>query len=320
MKLNVLPTLSGHNLIFPMYHCVSDESLPHIKQLYHCLSIKEFEKALNSILRYYNPVSLEDVYQHTHGIKKITEPSFHLSFDDGFSTLYYLVAPTLLKKGIPATFFINSGFIDNLNLMFRCKVSLIISSINSDAQIQKLSKYFNCNANLLNSYMLSLKYSDTDRIDNACSEIGINIQEYLQHKKPYLTSQQLLELSSKGFSIGSHSVDHPEFRFLPLNNQIIQITDSINYIRKQITQKYSVFSFPFTDFGINNDFFNIVFDPEKPVVDLTFGTAGIRDDKIKFNIQRIPMDKNRAGAMNTIKWQFFKYLVYKMIGNQLVKR
>ena len=47
------------------------------------------------------------------GSGKLDRRCLHLTFDDGFRELHDVVAPILLRKGIPATFFVNSAFIDN---------------------------------------------------------------------------------------------------------------------------------------------------------------------------------------------------------------
>lgn len=42
---------------------------------------------------------------------------------------YDVILPILEAKGIPATFFINSGFIDNKDLFFRFKASFLIDEL-----------------------------------------------------------------------------------------------------------------------------------------------------------------------------------------------
>jgi hypothetical protein len=83
-----------------------------------------------------------DIYKQWEGLSEkpeiIKKPLLHLSFDDGLSACYDTIAPILLRKGVPATFFLNPAFIDNKALMFRYKISLCLNAL--DTVIDKLGK------------------------------------------------------------------------------------------------------------------------------------------------------------------------------------
>ena len=54
-----------------------------------------------------------------------------LTFDDGHLEMFEVVAPILSKRGISATFFLNTGFLDNKDMFFRHKASLLIGHLKS---------------------------------------------------------------------------------------------------------------------------------------------------------------------------------------------
>src|SRR4030042_2420316 len=108
-----LINLTGQNIIFPFYHAVSDESLPHLRHLYSIRSVKKFSKDLDFFLKHYKPVSFSDLFEVLKGTGKVSNPLMALSFDDGLREVYNIIAPLLLKKGIPATFFINTALASN---------------------------------------------------------------------------------------------------------------------------------------------------------------------------------------------------------------
>ena len=111
--------ISNHPLLLPFYHLVSDKEPDFVKGLYKPKSIKQFKTDLDVFLKYFEPITLEQVIKYNKGKIKLSKPSFHLTFDDGLSNFYHIVAPILLKKGIPATVFLNTGFIDNKDLFYR---------------------------------------------------------------------------------------------------------------------------------------------------------------------------------------------------------
>ncbi len=88
----------------PFYHVVSNDKLPHILN-YNYRNTYQFEKELDFYLKYFKPVSLSELMTG----KKLPKKVFHLSFDDGLKECAEIIAPILLRKGVPATFFVNPG-------------------------------------------------------------------------------------------------------------------------------------------------------------------------------------------------------------------
>jgi hypothetical protein len=62
---------------------------------YNYRNTVQFEKELDFYLKYFKPVSLDELISKKDSGKKI----FHLSFDDGLKECAEIIAPILLKKG-----------------------------------------------------------------------------------------------------------------------------------------------------------------------------------------------------------------------------
>lgn len=141
-SLQRLISLTGVNLILPFYHTVSDVDLPHIKHLYPVLNTKRFREDLDFLLRRFKPVSSEELISIS-GKKSLNSPHFFLSFDDGLSQVYHVIAPILKEKGVPATFFLNTDFIDNKGMFYRLKTSLLIEKLEKQKPSNSLVKEIN---------------------------------------------------------------------------------------------------------------------------------------------------------------------------------
>jgi len=259
--MKLLTILTNKKIIVPVYHTVAKQPLPHIKHLYRMKTVQEFQKDLDFLLKYFEPIDAETL--HNYRIHKIVprKPVFHLTFDDGMKEVYEIIAPILLKKGIPATFFVCSGFVDNKALFFRHRESLELETI--------------------------------------------QIEDFLNNEKPYLTTGQIKELSSQGFTIGAHSIDHPYYYTISFNEQLRQTRESLDFISSIVNQKLRLFAFPFTDNNVSKQFFKEI----EPDVDLCFGTAGLKNDEILFNIQRIAGEKVKFGSLEVfLRKAYFKYL------------
>lgn len=79
-----------------------------------------------------------------------------------------------------------------------------------------------------------MRYSEKSFLDNLASEIDLDINAFLQNNQPYLTSEQISSLQSKGFAFGAHSKDHPEYRFISIEEQVEQTTSSLEVMQKNI--------------------------------------------------------------------------------------
>ena len=318
--------MNSLSTIFPFYHSVSDTDLLHIKHLYKIRNSKQFEKDIDFFLKYYNPISVDEIVGSINSPAKHNKKSFLLTFDDGFRQIYDIVVPILKRKGIPAVFFVNSAFVDNCDLFYRCKASLLIDHIQtstlSNASLSEISislnKPFNGAPELI-KFIQNVDYKSKHELELIASILEINFRNYLESERPYLSETQLSEIARDGFYIGAHSVDHPMFGSITIDQQINQITKSIEYITNTFHQKYRLFSFPFTDFGVKANFFDTIYNTPL-FVDLTFGTAGIKRDSFERNLQRIPMENYSWSAPNVVLFQYIYWGLKMPLGKNLIKR
>lgn len=275
---------------------MSDYTPQHISTRSKHKSVKEFIDDLDYLLTHFKPITLKELLDYHQNKKTIPNNSFHLTFDDGLSEFYHVIAPILIEKKIPATIFLNNHFIDNKALFYSYKASILSDELYTDT-------------------VLDISFKNKNDIDELAKTFNISWDDYLAKHQPYLTTEQINELIAQGFTIGAHSLNHPLYEELSLDEQIHQTITSIEDIKNRFQLDYSVFSFPFTDVNVGKKFFSSI----KNHVDLTFGSAGIKDDEITFNLQRLTMDNKVDGAVN-IKMAFSYYLLKKLIFKSSIKR
>lgn len=304
--------------IAPLYHTISNKDLPHINQLYPVKNTNEFIKDLDFLLKHYQAVDYTTYIKIKSGELTSKKPVFLLTFDDGLSEFYDIISPILLKKGIPAICFCNSNFIDNKNLFFRYKVSLLINQCLQSKYIYKdVSSSFSNQKNTFENLLL-LKHHHTHIIDQIAEKINFSFSDYLKNHQPYLTSLQIDELINKGFQFGAHSIDHPEYQYLDLENQITQTKESVDFISEKFNLDYKTFAFPFTDYGVNKNFFNLI--NKHQITDNTFGCAGQKIDIIKNNYQRIPFENAKLTGKTIHNSELLRYILKKPLNKHIIKR
>jgi peptidoglycan/xylan/chitin deacetylase (PgdA/CDA1 family) len=321
-SLNRLIQLTSQRLILPFYHTISDHPLPHISHLYPLRSIQQFEDDLDYLCQHFQPVSIQEINNIISNNQTTKKPLFHLTFDDGLKELHTVIAPLLEKKGIPATFFINTGFVDNKALFYRYKVSLLIEKITSKPEAANaLSKHPGMNErhpNKMKARLLSLTYNDQPLIDRLAKIVDLDFKDFLESSQPYLSKSQLKDLISRGFSVGSHSLNHPWFKDIDLNEKKRQIKESFHYLEKELAIKDHYFSFPFSDASVESSFFNWLY--KEANCKLSFGISGIKRDFSKYHLHRIPFEQGSTSVQAIVKGEYLYYIAKAMFNKNRIKR
>jgi peptidoglycan/xylan/chitin deacetylase (PgdA/CDA1 family) len=318
ISLPTLVRLTGMDVFLPFYHCVSDQNHPYIRHVLRIISVKEFEEQIDYILRFFTPVDLETVISKKVRLNK--KPVVHISFDDGLREVYTIIRPILLRKGIPATFFLNTGFIDNRDMFFRFKTSLLYDVIMQKMHVNTLhhalKKIFSEHDKQFKEPkdILKLGYQDKIIINLVASALQVDFQSFLDEQQPYMTLEQVKTMKQEGFTIGAHSIDHPEYRFISTEQQIFQTRESCWFLSEYLDISNCYFSFPFTDYGVSARFFNIA----KKFLSASFGCAGIKIDNMPHHYQRLAMDRNNLNASEHIKTEYLSFLLKKFVNKHIV--
>jgi len=314
----------GERPIIPYYHMISDDEKIHVKHLYGFKNIRQFKSDIDFLLKYFVPISLLDLISSLKTGASLKKNAFLLTFDDGFSEMHDIVAPILKEKGVPATFFASSAFIDNKELCYLNKLSIIVERLQNQKAVSPSSeiKKFLADAGVqygeLYSGILSISYRQKDLADRIAELLDLNFIEYLAEHKPYLTSEQIAGLIRDGFTIGAHSIDHPLYALLSLEDQLHQTKESVCFIKKRFGLSYGAFAFPHSDNKVSNKFFTEIYG--SGLLDISFGTGGLINDECSQNFQRFSLEKPLFSADKIIALQWGRKIFNSLKGNHLIVR
>ncbi len=301
---------------------VSDASLSYINHLYRYRDVGTFVKDIEFLISRYQPISLYDLQDSVMTNTKLPKNAVLLTFDDGFKEIYEIVAPILIDKGITATFFITSNLVDNRELLYDNKKSLLIDHLSNKskaAEINKIKLLFeqhDLKGNRFSELILNIPYNKWNLVDEIASLLGIDFDAFLKVNAPYLTSSHISELLDNGFTFGGHSLDHPRYSELSLDDQIKQTINCIDFLVKKFSLDHRVFAFPYSDHYVSQAFFNAI----SSQVDFTFGTQGLLTDSVSTNFQRISLEKHKASAAKTIKFHYLRRIIYQLRNKVIIPR
>ncbi|QDP84077.1 polysaccharide deacetylase family protein [Chryseobacterium sp. SNU WT5] len=300
---------SGQKMILPFYHTVSDLPAPHFSELGYYRDQEMFIKDLDFFQGNFESIDLHDFGD--------SKKAFHLSFDDGLSENFSLVAKLLNERKIHATFFINLDFIDNKKMFIRHKISLILHQLNhSESNLRVASEYMKCEEIDLEGKVK--KILEEKKVDELAALLQINFSDYLMEQRPYLSTAELKEMKKMGFNIGNHSLSHPRFSTLAFKNQKIEVQQVNNFLKNELLAEDLYFCFPYGDDRVENQFFEWLCSEGEILK--SFGTAGLKKDHFPNHFHRILMEYPHLTAQQIIKGEYMYYFAKAFLNKNKIRR
>ncbi|HLZ16355.1 MAG TPA: polysaccharide deacetylase family protein [Cyclobacteriaceae bacterium] len=325
LNFPLLRRISGVNPLVIYYHIVSDHEVPHVSSLYSFRSVREFTRDLEVFLRFFRAISLQDLLSSLDGKKVLPRNSFLLTFDDGLKECYEVIAPILKKKGVPAVFFLCKAFVDNKAMAYDHKKSLLASALRQKrltpamaSRAHALMRSFNGSAPDILTALLSVSYQQREVLDSMAELLGVNFADYLKSARPYLNADQAEELMKAGHALGAHSIDHPRYSDLQLNEQLHQTRESVQFVKDQFAIKYGAFAFPSSDANVSKRFYDEALG--KNGLDVCFGNHGLMKDCIPRSLQRSAMEKTWMPAEAILGKSYLRRFAKRFTGQLVVQR
>lgn len=303
---------AGQPVVIPYYHVVGDEPVAHVKYLYRFRASAEFERDIDYFLRVYTPVTLQQLIDHVQSGAPLPERALHLTFDDGFREMHDVVMPILVRKGMPATFFLISGFLDNHDMAHHNRISVLLQHLESAgpetiARAQKFLRENGVPGEDVKTQLLSTLYPQREIVKQTAALAECDLDAYLAAKAPFLSASQVEAMLRAGFSVGAHSVDHPRYSEIAPREQLEQTRESVKFISKRFKIACHSFAFPLTANGVGRDFFQTMLGGGE--LKISFGTAGMRRHFCPRHLERFTMEKTDRPAEQILARQYLKTIL-----------
>jgi peptidoglycan/xylan/chitin deacetylase (PgdA/CDA1 family) len=293
---------------------VSDAQLAHVKH-YKYLGTAEFERDLRSLEGRFEFVTYKDIAERRLQREDARDTSVCLTFDDGFAECASAVRPILLRHGASCIFFVITDLIDNRGVFLETQASLCVDAIQNqppelieeivrdfdlEARLQTIGsapyqgvpsqmalewQQFDSRIRLLIIWLLTIRPSDVGVLDGLSRRLGVDAAGYVSASRPYLSTEQILQLRSDGFTIGAHGCSHRRLQELTLAEAEHEIVESCRIVRDLTGQASVPFAFPYFGGGLDR-FWLEKLRKQYPFIGLFFDTQGLRRDA-PFVVQRV---------------------------------
>lgn len=174
-----------------------------------------------------------------------------VTFDDGYLDNYELAFPTLRRHGVPATFFIATGFIDNPSLPWWDEIAWLMRNT-PHAKI-KLSPWFTRSvrsARIDGSGIRAVlaKYKSLPAAEATKLLATLRNASGVAHPAEvpghWMNWDMVREMAAAGMTIGGHTVDHPVLSRLPRDLQRKEITGCAERLLAEVGTPMEYFAYP----------------------------------------------------------------------------
>jgi O-antigen/teichoic acid export membrane protein/peptidoglycan/xylan/chitin deacetylase (PgdA/CDA1 family) len=161
-----------------------------------------------------------------------------LTFDDGYRDNYELAYPALRAHGLPATFFVATGFIDRPHVAWWDEISWMVRSSprgeGDDAAARAaIERYWSLPAAEAEGYLDQLAIEcETRRADPRAAD------------DEWMTWDMVREMRAGGMAFGAHTVDHPVLARCTSERQALEISGSTTRLAEELGEPVSLFAYP----------------------------------------------------------------------------
>jgi O-antigen/teichoic acid export membrane protein/peptidoglycan/xylan/chitin deacetylase (PgdA/CDA1 family) len=181
---------------------------------------KDFDWQMAYIARRFNPVSIQQVADAINGGKPLPKRAVMVTFDDGFRDNYEVAFPVLQRHGVPAVFFLSTGYIESqgafwFDWIVFAFVHTEVSQVHLKAIDLTIPLAGTRDSRRLEALKLLQVLKSTPEvqrqeiIEQLKAELKVTMTpDHVEQSAP-LSWDQVREMSRGGMEFGSHTVSHP---------------------------------------------------------------------------------------------------------------
>jgi peptidoglycan/xylan/chitin deacetylase (PgdA/CDA1 family) len=212
------------------------------------VTARDFGQQLDWVCRYFTVLSFGDAINLLKK-GKLPARSLVITFDDGYADNASVAWPILQSRGVPATLFVATGFLD-AGRMWNDSVIEAIRRVPAgvlDLGPIGLGKYalgddvsrHNAIRHTLNAFKYLPPSQRCERVDELVRIVGARLPDDLM-----LSREALRRLAADGMEIGAHTVNHPILALLDDRGAREEIADGRDELESLLRQPITLFAYP----------------------------------------------------------------------------
>ena len=246
--------MNGNKPLVLLYHQICDQESKLLKNFNISISPKLFNEHMKILKEYFKPITFSE---WNYSVKNNIDIKDRIivTFDDGYRDAINYGTEILSNLDLDALWFINSGFVNNNKVFWLSKLMHLLNTNVLEDFIEKFLHNYPfllspIDLKKLNIFEIDLwakdNYNETllKEIDIYLNTIKWN-EEYEAAKHNLYANKSSLNKISEYFTLGNHTLSHPNFRNLSIEKKVEELEDSRLVLEKITNKNLSCFAFPF---------------------------------------------------------------------------
>jgi peptidoglycan/xylan/chitin deacetylase (PgdA/CDA1 family) len=219
-----------------------------------------FDMHLKFLKNNYSIVNFDQIKKDSYN--NIDKDLCIITFDDGWKNFYEIAYPILLKHEVPATVFLTTNFIDRLPWNWEEELRYFLSKIYelslihgaTNSVFNFLGKYnlqglLHVKMYKFGFYLLDLFKAFNKNDQYYLSSLIYDCRKFLSNVNidlfPFLSWENIVEMSKHGISFGAHSLSHPNLVTCDKNIVHKEILGSKIRIQEKLGTTINLFAYPY---------------------------------------------------------------------------
>lgn len=211
-----------------------------------------FEQQMKEIEQNYTPVSMDDVFDFTNGMKEVPKRAVAVTFDDGFADNSEIAAPIMNNYGVKGAIYVTTSCIapENPPWFVRLRRAFHLSSIHFwKSPVNGIEYDFQYGGSRQEALLGAssdcavLKYDEQEEWLNIY-EKSLGVEPFDNSDPVMMNEQQIKQLRAYGHIVGSHTVSHPNTAYIDNNELMFQLTQSKERLEGILGEPVTHFSYP----------------------------------------------------------------------------
>jgi peptidoglycan/xylan/chitin deacetylase (PgdA/CDA1 family) len=213
----------------------------------------DFDRQCAYLKAHYQVISLDEMVTRVATGRALPPRAVALTFDDGYLDNYTQAFPILSRHGLPATFYVTTGCIDNRSILWTGLLRFVIFRTQVPVIETQGPRAFRLpvqtpteRAAAFTELVITMKnIPTTDRLAllESVRQAG-RMDDLSPLRSIMMTWDQVREMRRAGMSFGAHTVTHPNLPNATPEEARAEITGSRDHLSEQIGERVRHFSYP----------------------------------------------------------------------------
>ncbi len=239
------------------YHRVGDPASDPFYGPIVSATPENFRAQVQHVRDHFRVVTLEALQERIDddGRLRISEPTALITFDDGYRDNVDQALPILRELGVPAGFFLTTGFVDQSRLPWWDHVAWVVKgSPRSGLTLERPEPLdvpwagpdrAGAIARVIAAFLRADRPDDPELLAHleARAEVAVDVAETA--RALLMTWDDARRLVEAGMSIGSHTVTHPKLSGLTRAEQSSELVESKRRIERELGLEVSTVAYPY---------------------------------------------------------------------------